>query len=119
MDIIRLLTLYYQVSLDSAASLVTLYTGIAITQHWGFGSLRQKWQFAHRLAFAAVTIGWAYHAMDLVTRPEAHGLTPSNLLLHTALMVCYTIACVRIRMYQRGDSDDVYRNGDLMAGPFQ
>lgn len=119
MEHFKMLTLYYQVTLDTMATLITLYTGLAITQNFGTGNARQKWQLAHRFAFVWVTLGWAYHAEDMLMNPGLHGLTKSNLILHTGLVVLYTIACIRIMMYQRVTHDDVYMNGDLSTGPFQ
>lgn len=119
---LRTVFLYYQVTLDTLAALSCLYMGLAITKEFGLGSRKEIFQLLHRATFALATAGWAYHAEDLLSNPEAHGLTFSNVFLHTAVLACMTIASVRIWRFQHdrgGDGVKKHANGSLMTGPFR
>ncbi len=118
---IRTVFLYYQVTLDTLASLSCLYMGLAITNEFGLGSRHEIWQLLHRVAFALATAGWAYHATDLLVHPAEHGLTFSNVFLHTGVLICMAIASVRIWRFQHdrnGNGIKKSANGSLMTGPF-
>lgn len=116
---LRTIFLWYQVSLDTTAALASLYMGIAITQEFGLGSRQEIWQLMHRVAFALVTAAWAWHAEDLIMHSELHGLTFTNIFLHTTVLMCMIIASVRIWRFQRNQVDNRFMNGGLMTGPFR
>lgn len=115
---LRTIFLWYQITLDSSAALASLYMGIAITQEFGLGSRKELLQLLHRVTFALVTIGWAWHAEDLAMRPGEHGLTLTNVFLHTTLLASMVTASIRIWRFQNVNGGH-QGNGSLMTGPYR
>jgi uncharacterized membrane protein len=119
MTMLKTIFMIYQVSLDLGMSIASLYMALAITDEYGWARPRERIQMMHRVTFAAVTVTLAWHAVDIIMRPFEHGLTFSNVALHTAFSACMGVAAMRIAQAQRRQSDGhPHTNGDILAGPF-
>lgn len=123
MTTIKSVFMVYQIMLDLGMSLASLYMALAITDQYGWSSPRERMQLLHRAAFVAVVLGLAWHAVDIMMRPGEHGLTFSNVFLHTGWSLCMWVAAVRISRQQTREARNPlehrkHTNGDILAGPF-
>lgn len=110
------------VSIDTACAGIIFYIAIAITTHFGFGNFERLLQAAHRIALLTLAVIFAWHAEDIASNPEVHGLTPVNLFLHVSAVVGFSLSAIRLHRAVKNE-ETIKRlikagNGSALSGPF-
>jgi hypothetical protein len=110
------------IMVDTLCAGVMFYIAVSVSRSFGFGNFEQRLQAAHRFALLFISLSLAWHAYDISRNPQAHGLTPGNLILHVAMVVGFMLSALRLRRAVRNE-DNVKRlrqlgNGGAATGPF-